>query len=542
MTSKNTVDFFKKKSVLVIDDCQMILNATRHMLIRNGCEYDNIYLVKDARMAVSACISRSYDFILCDYNLGKNSDGLQLLEELHKKKLIKERTVVFVVTGEMSKSVFFGFSEFSPDGYLIKPINIDSVTNRLINCHRQKNILQNITATHKKIGFAAAIALCDKYEKTCGITYARAQLYINEGKEDIAQKIYIDLIKNKNNDARIKLAIMLLSQKKYALALKLIEPIITDKKLRFSALQIQAECFLQQKQVKNSSEVYREMSTISPNNIERLLIQYNLAILTKDTDEVMVIANRIKNKIKYSIWNTVDISLLHARSLLYNAEKSQNTQGTLVQLSSLKVELNQSLKLIEKQFNLSHYQLHRELILCRFSLLSGDIKSAKSIWDSYQQEAPLADFYAYFDALHIQSVLGGKKPTLPETLIDSDQTLSQEFLIKQFSHLCQSKKENIAQLKNTAIALYDNNEHVSSVNQWLEIWQKSPFEVDTALSIIKGLSSAIPMSVPIENLRVVYQQANETITSRTENNNLPDWFITTNKEVSNSFTALEQQS
>jgi DNA-binding response OmpR family regulator len=536
MTILNKINFFKDKTFLLVDDCQMILNATRSRLVKNGCANDNVYFAKDAKVAMSACITRTYDFIICDYNLGSGTDGLQLLEQMHNKSLIREHTVIFVVTGEMSKGVFYGFAEYEPDGYLIKPINISAITNRLITCYRQKNIIHNIKKTHRLNGVQAALALCDKYDEVTTISFLRAEIYLGEGRADLAQTIYIKLINNEVIEARIKLAYLLIEQKKFDLAMKLIAAIIDDKKFRFKALQIQALCYLHQGKVMSAVDTLKDISSLSPNNVGRLINQYNLSLHFSDVDASLSFANKINSKIKNSMWYSVDHCLISARCLLLKAEKESELQSRKQILSDFKKHL----KLIEKKFRLSEYKWHRELIICRYLLLIGNVKSAEEIWLSYQAEEPITDFYSHLDELFIAYVLGEKNDVVALKFEHDELKLSQQLLIAHIKQSDAKKQSKIAKLKEVAIQSHNKNEPMKAINQWLKVWQAQPFELDTALALIKGFSLAIPMNISITQLKTIYLQAVETITSKVQGEQVPAWFNTTNDEVEAAFKALEQ--
>ncbi|CAK0759075.1 hypothetical protein CCP3SC15_2450004 [Gammaproteobacteria bacterium] len=46
--------------------------------------------------------NRSYDIVLCDYNLGDGRDGMQILEEAKQRHLIGLTTVFVMITAESS--------------------------------------------------------------------------------------------------------------------------------------------------------------------------------------------------------------------------------------------------------------------------------------------------------------------------------------------------------------------------------------------------------------------------------------------------------
>jgi len=533
----NNANFFKNKKVLVLDDCQIILNATRLMLVRHGCAPNNIILVKNAKLALSACTAHKFDFILCDYNLGSGSDGLQLIEELNTKKLLPEDTVVFVVTGEMSKSVFYGFSEYEPDGYLIKPLNINSIVTRLINCYRLKQVGKKIRNAYLKEGKEVAFEMCKKYEKAPAVAYIKARIYEDEKDFAAAQKIYINLIKNNDSKARILLSTLLLNEQKYDIALKVIDPLIKDKKFRFNALQIQSKCFLKQNKMQYALDALLAICEISSNSVERLLCVYNLALQLNQSDLLPILSNKINTRLKNSIWNTVDYSLNSARCHLICAEKEQDPTKRNAHL----IEFKKRLKLTEKQFRLSDYQDHRDLLNCRFELLNGKIKDAITIYQAYLDENQLKthDFYAYLDEHHIIQTLGKKRALSQPELSDSDLDLTKKSLLASQDQLQRNTDHKISHLKREAAIASNTDDFMSAVKQWLEIWELKPFEVNSALALIKSFSNALPMSVPIAKLKQVYSEACQTVELNLSKAQRPQWFIETNKSVRQAIEQLE---
>ena len=106
------------------------------MLIKHGCNNAYIHLAKDAKTALEFLSTRHFDFILIDYNLGESLDGLQLLERANRENLIAKHTVIYVVTAEQSRAIFYAFNDLNTDGYIIKPVRINEVADRLIKSYK----------------------------------------------------------------------------------------------------------------------------------------------------------------------------------------------------------------------------------------------------------------------------------------------------------------------------------------------------------------------------------------------------------------------
>ena len=83
---------------LVVEDYPGMRNALRLTLSNFGIT--KVQLVSSASEAIYHVKQKSYDFILCDFNLGDGRDGQQLLEELRHSNLITIETVFIMVTAE----------------------------------------------------------------------------------------------------------------------------------------------------------------------------------------------------------------------------------------------------------------------------------------------------------------------------------------------------------------------------------------------------------------------------------------------------------
>ena len=110
---------WSRKKVLLVDDFRNFIITMRNMLASLG--FVIIDTANDGEEAVSRIMSRRYDIVLCDYNLGPGKDGQQVLEEVKQRQLLSPLTIFMMVTAENSLEMVMGAAEYQPDEYLIKP-------------------------------------------------------------------------------------------------------------------------------------------------------------------------------------------------------------------------------------------------------------------------------------------------------------------------------------------------------------------------------------------------------------------------------------
>ena len=114
---------------LVVDDMPDIRVALTKMLRTFGAE--QIDFVANGDQAIEACSSRTYQLVLCDYNLGDGRDGQQVLEELRFRNQLNNTSIFVMVTAESSREMVLGALEYQPDDYITKPITLPFLRQRL---------------------------------------------------------------------------------------------------------------------------------------------------------------------------------------------------------------------------------------------------------------------------------------------------------------------------------------------------------------------------------------------------------------------------
>ncbi len=131
-----------KLHVLVVDDFSSFRTAMTSMLNKLGVK--NIEEAGKAFEMLKWCKERKFDLILCDYNLGTGKNGQQLLEELRFRKMINFHTIFVMVTAEASKEMVLSAYDCEPDDYLMKPLNLQVLEQRLTRLVQIRDALMNV--------------------------------------------------------------------------------------------------------------------------------------------------------------------------------------------------------------------------------------------------------------------------------------------------------------------------------------------------------------------------------------------------------------
>jgi CheY-like chemotaxis protein len=117
-----------KQSVLLIDDDGIIRSVLKSILRAEG--YRVVAEASDGEPGVAMCAHYHPDLVLLDINLPR-MDGLTVLEQIKEKS---PRTVVLMVSGEITKQVFDEATRKGAAGFVVKPITAASLLAKIARC------------------------------------------------------------------------------------------------------------------------------------------------------------------------------------------------------------------------------------------------------------------------------------------------------------------------------------------------------------------------------------------------------------------------
>lgn len=164
--SNNSQIDFQNKTFLVIDDIIGVRASMRITITTfGGVKVD---MAANAADAISKIEHRDYDIILCDYALGEAKDGQQLLEELKRRRLIRNSTIFLMVTAERGYEKVVSAVELAPDDYLIKPFSGEVLRSRLERLAQKKSFLAPIYELMESQEIRKAVQMCDQRLQAAG--------------------------------------------------------------------------------------------------------------------------------------------------------------------------------------------------------------------------------------------------------------------------------------------------------------------------------------------------------------------------------------
>lgn len=117
----------RKKHVLIVDDDSTVLKLVKGYL---GAQY-NVATAINGKVALKFLEKKETDLILLDYEMPEEN-GAQVLQKLRSNEKTKDLPVVFL-TGMTEKERIQEVLALNPQGYLLKPINMERLSGVLKN-------------------------------------------------------------------------------------------------------------------------------------------------------------------------------------------------------------------------------------------------------------------------------------------------------------------------------------------------------------------------------------------------------------------------
>lgn len=155
-----------KIRVLIVEDMEQVAKGIETQLA-SFLPHDHEILqsrnVNQALQHIESTGKAPIDLILCDYNLGENTNGQQLLEYLRFGRFIPRRTAFIMLTGESAYSSVATAVELAPDAYLLKPYTVNTLYERIDFAFKKRDALKPAYTPLDlpEPDFATAISACN---------------------------------------------------------------------------------------------------------------------------------------------------------------------------------------------------------------------------------------------------------------------------------------------------------------------------------------------------------------------------------------------
>ncbi|TBW54500.1 response regulator [Marinobacter halodurans] len=303
----------------------------RQML--RGMGIGHIEACANGNAAIQSCTYEQFDIVLCDYNLGAGKNGQHILEELRHRKLLRRTALFIMVTAETSKEMVMGAREYQPDGYLTKPINQASLSQRLGALLQQRAVLLPINREMDLDNLPKAISLCTQMlpqqpRYRTWILKTLSDLYYQVGDYSHARKICEDVLQSRELSwARLGLGRILIAEQRYAEAIDALHTLIEKQPDMVEAYDHLARAQSLAGKQGTAQRTLEQAATLSPNAILRQKQLAMLAGSNQDMDTACEAWRRTVQLGHYSIHDHPDHYLGLGRSLCDLSEDDSSDEG-----------------------------------------------------------------------------------------------------------------------------------------------------------------------------------------------------------------------
>lgn len=184
-------------SILLIDDMALVRQELRSQLAQLGAT--QVMQASAPDDAIDKLRANSFDLVLCDYNLNRQTDGQQLLEYVRAQGILSQATLFVMVTAEQEYVAVASAAEVLPDDYVLKPFTTNALGERLkALLARQvafKAVNQHLARKDHAAAAAACVALAGPSSKYQILALRRqAECHLELGQHVQAKALYEQLL------------------------------------------------------------------------------------------------------------------------------------------------------------------------------------------------------------------------------------------------------------------------------------------------------------------------------------------------------------
>ena len=490
---------YRKMRYLVIDDFESFRQIMTRMLHEIGV--DQISEVADAKSAIRFCEQVPFDIILSDYNLGKNKNGQQFLEELHHRKLIKQTSIFIMITAEVSKDSVLTALECQPDSYLTKPFAVATLEKRLEKLLAKNAHLKDILTALDKDDLVAAIEHCDIHLGTSKLhanwcLKTKAELLFRIEDYSGALKIHQDVLSARELDwALLGQGKIYYKTGKYMAAISTLKKLIHKNILCLNAYDWLTKSYQRLGDSESAQRVIQKAVSLSSLSAPR---QQFYAEVCRENDDLEQATKAFRKTValaENSIHYSVDNGLNLARCMTESAEKADpNLSRTLVN------DVMGELEKLSKEFDTCDLTLQTKLIQSRaYCAINQEEKAQQALNEARELQEGLGvemsselklEFALTYGAtddkeeeLRLLKELA-KEPELNEKIAAQIDRMADE-------PLTATGIERARHLNDQGIEYYKNDQYTKAISQFSMALKQYPKNILFMLNLITALISKI---------------------------------------------------
>ncbi|MCU4675002.1 response regulator [Catenovulum sp. 2E275] len=490
-------DFVKYSKVLIIDDQALAQAFLKQSLEKIGFEI--IQIAESAKHALRLTEERSFDLIICSFNLSRDRDGYHLFEELKNKGAVRLDTTFIFTSAETDAALVNSVIELQPDDFLAKPFTARELSERLVKVLKRKQKLKKVYQALENKDLNNALKQLD--DMLANPKQASLYPLIMRLKGDIlllqkdystAARFYFDIINvQKFTWAMIGLAKAYLGLNKEDAGKAILDKLVKKPETRLAALDLLAQYYINHDEFDLAYQQFKDAKALSPRNIKRHQCVINLARMLHDHGGQYEAAKTMLRVAKHSLHDNEDLYLTVARASIDYAL-------TLTEQESVSIarQTEKYLNTLRREFNPSAESKNKiAIVQARLHYIKDEQDKAKQLIESLkfdQYEANNFEDYLdrakAFHELGFQDKAVGLLEDIPYTF-ESDEV--GEKILNRFIAQEKQEKRDIPfsprQLNNIAVQLYNQKQIEPAMQAFGDSLKLMPKNVRIALNLLQAL-------------------------------------------------------
>lgn len=483
---ENRLNRYVNQTFLIVDDFMEFRHSLKRMI--EGMGGHEIDLAASGDEAVESYGKKHQDIVLIDYNLGESSNGLQVLEELRYKEILRHDSIVILITGETSMEMIQSAIDVNPDDCLPKPFTKATLKTRLDRAYEKKQAMKLVFQALNDKDYLKAISCCDyliskKSKYTIACHRIKADCYLRLGQPADAMAIYDVILERREISwALLGRARCKIHSSMYVEAIADLDRIIDVQKFSVDAYDQKVEALLAIGDYENAYKVLQATVSISNNSAVR---QRKLAQLA----------------IRYHHYETASAALRKAISLSkHSSAKKPEDYLNLAQVLSMIQSGNLGAASRRAPSELSRLlsQMHNEFAHNIQLGLACDIHAAVFLYMSKKtKEASIKIKQAH---LKLEDLPDEFKPFLLDEIkfahrvcpdLDGITALYDDFYANTKAKEQESDLEKASAYNNQGMNKFRDRDYDSAYKAFRSAHQNAPENVNIALNLMQAMTKLI---------------------------------------------------
>jgi DNA-binding NarL/FixJ family response regulator/Tfp pilus assembly protein PilF len=300
---------YSNLSVLIVDPNQSMRASLHNMLTQvNITKVDHAV---SSATAIRQLGTKSYDVILCEYDLGGSADnagqdGQQLLEDLRHHRVISQWAIFFMLTSEGAYGKVVSAAELLPTDYLLKPFTVDVLSQRIGRALERRSTFLPVYQMIGQGKAREAIDAClqaEAAQSRYSMDYARlrAELLVNLERYAEGERAYAGIVQIKPLGwAQLGQARCVYHLRRLPEARAMLEELLAGNPKFMAAYDLLARTLRELQLDDAAKKVLEDAVAISPHMVRRLRNLGDVALATGDVDAAEKAYKQVVAKAKYS--------------------------------------------------------------------------------------------------------------------------------------------------------------------------------------------------------------------------------------------------